>query len=196
MKKTEQKIIKKNIFERSSRSTAIKIFFVTMLIFSSLAAVSADDTKDDPPSLSIVWDVPMTFSTPDGSGDLTVFGEATDGIDGPPFDPHDQAHPPAPQTPFLMAWFNDNLPVPHNILRGDYRHYPDTSKVWNLSVVWNDTPDYLPTTATISWNTDHVNASEYTSVILFDVGASAQVADMMLQSSYSYTTNPFPMPRN
>ncbi|MCK5113047.1 MAG: hypothetical protein KAQ84_05835, partial [Thermoplasmatales archaeon] len=132
----------------------------------------------------ITWDVTLNFNEPGGVNDYVIFGEADDANDGPPHDDYDMPRPPLPQPPYIRAWFNDNLPTPYGEPFEDYRLYPDTYKVWNLTVQWMPKSPYPSTDITISWNINHVNASEYDSVVLYDVGSSLTVADMLVDSNY------------
>ena len=135
---------------------------------------------------SIIWDVTLTFNEPGGAYDYTVFGEAPDAHDGPPADPYDVVKPPAPMPPFLRAWFDDNLPLPYNNLWKDYRHYPDTDKIWNLSVQWVPTDYATPTTVTITWNPTIVDNSEYTSVNLC-TNTGTPLKNMLVDSTYTFS---------
>jgi len=135
---------------------------------------------------SIIWDVTLTFNESGGGYDYTVFGEAPDAHDGPPADPYDVTKPPAPIPPYVRAWFNDNLPAPYNKLWKDYRHYPGTMKVWNLSVQWVPS-DYVSTTAvTISWDSTLFNDSEYAHVTLC-TNLGVPLKDMLLYNTYTFT---------
>jgi len=150
-------------------------------------------------NLDLYNEIEMNFNEPGGANDWTLFGEADDANDGPPADIYDMPKPPLPQTPYIRAWFNDNLPTPYDTLFKDYRHYSDTHKIWNLSVIW--APKGTPTTTilNISWNTGDVDNSEYDSVIMYayywDLGSSNWVlfgsSDMLVNSSFTYTAPPY-----
>ena len=120
----------------------------------------------------------MNFSETGGKNDNTYFGEAPDANDGPPVDSHDTMKVPPPPPTYLRAWFNDSLPTRYKNLWGDYREYPDTSKVWNLSVQWYPDDYVSPTTVTIIWSTTNVSLSEYDKVILCDKNGVVLVPDM------------------
>ncbi len=119
--------------------------------------------KADP---GITWEVTLSFTNSGGQNDYVVFGEAPDANDGPPADSYDVAKPPAPMPPYIRAYLKDSLPSPYTNLWSDYRRYPDTAKVWNLSVQWVPEDGESPTTITMSWSTSEVSESEYTSVDL------------------------------
>jgi len=135
---------------------------------------------------SIIWDVTLTFNEPGGGYDYTVFGEAPDAHDGPPADSYDVTKPPAPIPPYVRAWFDDNLPAPYNKLWKDYRHYPGTMKVWNLSVQWVPSDGDYPTTVTISWDPTLFDDSEYT-VVTLCTNLGVPLKDMLLYNTYIFT---------
>jgi hypothetical protein len=134
----------------------------------------------------ITWELQMNFSETGGKTDYAKFGEAPDARDGPPADTYDTVKPPAPMAPYIRAFFNDNLPTPYNYLWMDCRQYPDTSKVWNLSVKWEPEDGESPTTLTISWSKSKINASEYDKVNLTD-NNNVVLVNMRTTSSYTYT---------
>ncbi len=84
----------------------------------------------------VIWEATLNFNEPGGVTDNVVFGEAPDASDGPPADSYDVAKPPAPQPSYIRAYLQDDLPTPYTNLLKDYRQYPDTGKIWNLSVQW------------------------------------------------------------
>jgi hypothetical protein len=142
----------------------------------------------------ITWDVAVHCSNADGQNDFVTFGEAPDANDGPPPDTYDVVKPPAPQPPYIRAWFNDNLPVPYDTLWKDYRQYPDSYKVWNLTVQWMPTSGVSPTTITLLWDPALVALSEYTSVNLCtDDGIILQ--NMRMNSTYVFSC-PAYVPQN
>jgi len=134
----------------------------------------------------VIWDVTLSFIEPNGANDNVIFGEAPEANDGPPADSYDEPKPPSPPTPYIRVWFNDNLPEPYNLLSKDYRHHPDTSKQWNLSVQWVPSDYVTPTTVTISWNTTEVDNSEYNIVKLCN-STGSQLKNMVTESNYSFT---------
>ena len=138
------------------------------------------------------WNVTLNFSEPGGEFAYVNFSEATDANDGPPADKYDTALPPPPPSPFIRAWFNDSLPTPYNRLLKDCRKYPDSYKVWNLSVQWLPSDYVSPTTITISWDTDDVNNTEYDSVILYDATGTTPLKEMRNKNSYTFPINPWP----
>jgi predicted lactoylglutathione lyase len=138
-------------------------------------------------SRGITWDVTMNFTESGGSNDYVVLGEASDAHDGPPPDSYDTPKPPPGIPPYIRACLDDDLPVPYNLLLKDYRKYPDTSKSWNLTVQKVPSVFFLlSTTVTISWDTDKINNSEYTSVGLYNYNGNL-LANMIENNSYVFT---------
>ena len=130
----------------------------------------------------IVWNVTLNMTETGGLNDWVAFGEAPDANDGPPVDSYDQPKPPAPMLPYVRAWLNDSLPIPHHQLFKDYREYNNSNyKEWNLSVHWNPT-DGSNTDINVTWNPDEFNNCEYDSVILYDIENNNEVE--MFENSY------------
>jgi hypothetical protein len=144
-------------------------------------------TQQQTETLSIVWDVTMSFSNPTGQNEYVVFGEAPDARDGPPADTYDVAKPPAPMTPYIRAYLKDyNLPVPYTNLWMDYRQYPDADKIWNVSVRWEPEDGESPTTITMSWSQTRVDESEYNYVNL-TTNAGEFLKNMLVDTSYTFS---------
>ena len=198
MEKNHNKM--KNIYNLN-RCFAGKIFVVTLATLLIFTAYSAANIQN-PESMtllknqgkSIVWDVTIQCNNPGGQNDYVVFGEAPDAHDGPPADSYDVVKPPAPQPSYIRAWFNDNLTVPFNTLWKDYRHYPASYKVWNLTVQWMPSSGSSPTTITLSWNTAEVDESEYTTVNLC-TEAGGILQNMLVNSTYIFSC-PAYVPQN
>lgn len=134
---------------------------------------------------SIGWNVTLIFNVSSGMNDSVVFGEADNATDGPPPDYWDQPKPSPPAQPYVYAWFNDSLPNPYDKLLKDYRHYPDSYKVWNLSILWVPESGHKPTKVTISWDPDEVDTSEYDSKYLCN-SVGTPIRDMASFSNYSF----------
>ena len=183
------KIEKKSItsFWKVSIAVAITIAFIlpgSSVFTNGYEAISPVGT------LAIEWIVTLNFKEDSGKLDYVVFGEASDANDGDPPDSYDAPKPPAPQTPYLRAWFDDNLPMPYNKLWEDFRQYPDTNKTWNLSAKWECYNANL-TNITISWDIGGFMGCEYNSIVLwrydpFDIEWDI-VADMLVSNNYVYT---------
>ncbi|GAI49177.1 unnamed protein product, partial [marine sediment metagenome] len=137
----------------------------------------------------------LDFNEDSENHDNVIFGEAPDACDGPTGsgpsgnDAYDIQKPPAPPDTYIRAWFEDGLYYPFNCLQEDYRQYPDTSKVWNLSVQWMPSDYTSPTNATISWDTAEIDDSEYNSVVLYDGLTSSVVADMLVDTDYTFAVD-------
>ncbi len=134
--------------------------------------------------LDDVWNVTLEFNEPGGVYDDAFFGEKTDASDG--VDIYDVLKLPYSFTPYIRAWFASGLPSPYDQLWHEYKHYPGTSKQWNLTVQWVPTDYTTPTTVTISWNPSEVDNSEYITVKLYS-STGVQLKNMLTESSYSFS---------
>ena len=67
--------------------------------------------------------------------DFFLLSESPQGHDGPPADYHDAPQCPAPPFPYVLGYSDDNLGYPYDKLLSDCRHYPDTYKIFNVTVV-------------------------------------------------------------
>jgi len=139
MKKNNQR----KLFINGSRSLMGKGIVLTIAMVLLCTTFGSADllnpkytTAQQDHEKSIVWDATITFTNPTGQNDYVIFGEAPDANDGPPADIYDVAKPPAPMPPYIRAYLKDGLPSPYTNLWRDYREYPDTSKTWNLSILW------------------------------------------------------------
>jgi len=167
----------------NTTSIVRKIVVFGILLLSTTAIIRTEmntEAADD-----VEWEVRLDFNEPDGAYAYAVFGEAPDANDGPPVDSYDEPKPPAPMTPYIQTWFNDNLSEPYNLLLKDYRRYPDTYKIWNLSIQWVPSDYVTSTSIIISWNISEIEDIEYTSVILYNRERNP-LTDMITQNSYSF----------
>ena len=114
------------------------IFGIIIILLISAVSTSQIDIKATTiGSRDIEWDATISFNEPGGANDAVIFGEADDATDGPPHDIYDEPKPPSPPyPPYIRAWFDDGLAYPFTQLFKDYRQYPDTHKIWNLSIQW------------------------------------------------------------
>ncbi|UCF12695.1 MAG: tandem-95 repeat protein [Thermoplasmatales archaeon] len=133
-----------------------------------------------------VWEVPLDFSEPGGAYDNVFFGEKTDALDG--LDSYDVPKSPPGVNPYIRAWFATNFSNPFNELFAEYKQYPDTNKIWNLTIQWVPSDYVSPTTITISWNPADFAASLYSSVILYNVNIGVNVANMLVDTNYAFTS--------
>jgi chitodextrinase len=156
------------------------LLFLTCVFTPYTATIHAKKTN-------ISWESTLYFNETSGKTDYVVFGEAADARDGSPADSYDVAKPPTPMIPYIRAYFRDNLPSPYNSLWKDYRFYPDTYKVWNVTVIWAPEDDESPTTVIISWNPTIVDTSEY-SAVNFCTNAGVVLKNMLIESSYTFTS--------
>jgi len=128
----------------------------------------------------IPWDVALNFTGSGGVNDSIVFGEAFDASDGK--DSYDVPKPGTPPSPYIYACFDANLSEPYDILMRDYRHYPATSKIWDLYVYLQGP---APSNITISWIPSRLDSCEYSVVTLKDVDLDFDI-NMLLTSNYTY----------
>ncbi len=169
-----------------TQDVAIALFIVFSLgLTSGIGTAFVSPGKTTSSHRGITWDVIITGRETGTITDTVVFGEAPDARDGPPEDSYDVAKPPFPMPPYLRLWSSDNLTIPYSALWNDYRHYPGTSKTWNISVQWWPADSASPTTVTLSWDRSRVNASEYSIVTLCTWGGGS-LCNMRTQSSYSF----------
>jgi len=118
------------------------------------------------------------------SGRTVVFGEVDDASDGQ--DSYDVPKPGAPPSPYVYAWFDANLSEPYDRLLEDYRGYPDTYKVWDMYVEFENAS---AGNITISWDPSSLSESEYGSVLLNDTNSSINT-DMFSNSNYTFAASP------
>jgi hypothetical protein len=169
-------------FQNKLMSRHIKKFMIIISCFVLLITTFGVNITGD----QIQWDVSLNFVETDGSSDYAAFGESTDANDGPPYDVYDLPKPPAPFPPYIRTWFDDGLGDPYTQLLKDYRSYPDTYKVLNLSVQWVPSDYVSSTTITISWDTNDIESSEYDTVFLCD-DTGSQLIDMLVNNNYIFT---------
>jgi hypothetical protein len=151
------------------------LLIITPLVFE-INTKAADD---------IEWEIKLNFSEPGGTYDYVIFGEKPDANNGGNPDFYDMPKPPAPISPNIRAWFDNNLTEPYNLLLADYRKSPDTNKIWTLSVLWSPL-DESSTTITIKWNIENITNLEYDSIKFYEEGNTNPIFDMLDETSYSY----------
>jgi hypothetical protein len=184
--------IRKN--QESKKNMIKKVMVLGIFLIVNLSLFNVIDADE-----SLQWSTIINVSEPSGINVNVFFGEATDAYDGPTGsgangnDHYDQPLPPAPPgEPYVRFYFDDGLSSLYSKLSGDYRSYPDTEKVWNLTVEWhNSSFTYIPT-LTISWESSELYGCEYDTVELWN--STSKVADMLTQSSYVYTQVRFETP--
>jgi PKD repeat protein len=165
---------------------AVSILFITNMCTCLLNSIQANET-------TIIWSCTIHVNESEGKQDTVVFGEAPDASDGQ--DSYDIPAPPIPpQLPVIKAWFETPFPVPFNNLFYEYKHYPTTNSVWNLTLQWMPSGGSSPTTITMSWLTSEIDDSEYTSVDLCtDTGTILQ--NMLIDTTYTFSC-PAYVPQN
>jgi len=131
----------------------------------------------------IRWYVVLNISTTSGKFDTVVFGEVDDASDAQ--DQYDVPKPPAPNEPYVYAYFDAGLSEPYDKLWEEYKDYPDNTETWDLYVKCNTSGPILgDTDVTLSWDTDEVNDSEYDIVELWN--ATEKIADMRTENKYTF----------
>jgi chitodextrinase len=154
-------------------------FIVLISVFTSLNSTMQ---AEEP---TIIWSATLYGNESGGISDYVEFGEAANATDGPPGDIYDVAQPPPPMAPYLQIWLNDNIPTPYNMLWNDYRHYPGTRKIWNLTIQWMPRNYISSTNVTIEWDPTVLGISEYTSITLYTL-AGTPLKHMLLNNNYSF----------
>ena len=178
-----------------SIKTIIKPIIALVFIFIFIFSINPMNSNSDSivSAKEIEWDITLEMTGSDGEHSSVIFGEANDASDGPTGlgpsgnDDYDEPLPPlGPGEAYIRAWFDDNLESPFDAMFKDYRKYPDSNKVWNLTVKWsseNDTSTYV----TISWDVSEVDNTEYSSMYLYD--DQGFVANMTGESSYTFLSS-------
>lgn len=161
----------------------ILFLFVSTIIIPAFASVSVQSSR-------ITWECLISCSETNNGMDTVVFGEATDANDGPPADGYDVAKPPTPVAPYVRAYFRDNLPVPYSSLWTDYRRYPDSYKVWNLSVQWMPLEGDASTVITLSWESSILIGTEYSTIDLC-TSTGTPLRDMRTENQHTFTCPAF-----
>jgi hypothetical protein len=147
------------------------------------------DSQIEMNNLKINWNVALEFSEPGGAYDIASFGEKTDSSNGQ-INSDFPKNPPG-ITPYIRTWFNTRSPDPYDELWKEYKQYSNENNVWDLSVQWVPSDHISQTTITISWNKNSVANSKYNSVVLYDKERNIKVADMLIDTSYTFTCPAF-----
>jgi PKD repeat protein len=163
-----------------------KTLFVLGTIFFYLTTIVAPHSCTNSAGDSTVsWECILYCNETSGRIDSVTIGEAPDANDGSPADDFDVVKPPTPITPYVRAYLSDNLPSPYNTLWEDFRQYPDTYKVWNLSIQWVPTDSTSPSDIIIRWNPTLIDDSEYTTMYLC-TNAGTPLKNMRTENSYTF----------
>jgi PKD repeat protein len=157
----------------------VMMLFLTLVFTSWSSSIQTEGN-------SIIWSVILNVNEKtSGTSDFVEFGEASDAIDGAPADSYDVVKPPAPIPSYIRMYLDDNLPSPYDVVWKDFRYYPGTSKVWNLSVQWVPSDYVSPTTVTISWDPNNYEHSEYGLVTLC-TEAGVPLQNMLIDDTYTF----------
>ncbi len=154
-------------------------FLVTGVVVPFISTIHAGTT-------TITWECTLYCNETSGSIDSVTIGEAPEANDGSPADNFDVAKPPTPISPYVRTYLKDNLPSPYSSLWKDYRQYPDTYKVWNLSIQWAPEDSESPSDITITWNPTLFGASEYTTMNLC-TNTGTPLKNMRTENSYTFS---------
>jgi hypothetical protein len=149
------------------------LFIIFNLIFASNITASENSAE---------WQVVLNITEPNETKDTVTFGEKNTASDGK--DLFDIPKPPAPQTPYIRAWFTTPFHPPYNMLWEEYKASSNNYKVWNLTILWISETSFQ-TDITISWDVSNVLASGYDSINL----KSSDTIDMLVKNKYSYPAN-------
>ncbi len=129
-----------------------------------------------------VWTTTLTITTNTNLSDTLVFGEKNNASNDK--DSFDMPKPPAPQTPYIRAWFNTELTSPYNMLWEEYKTISSKTNTWNFTINYEDTTE-SETTTTIMWDKSNLKNTDYTFINL--TYNNEVVANMLTEDSYSYT---------
>jgi hypothetical protein len=164
-------------------SLLINIIAINTSILTNKTIVLSS-TAANPP---IPWNITLTINESSGAGNMVVIGVATNALDGQ--DSYDIPAPPIPpQFPAIVAWLETPFAVPFNTLISEYKHFPSTNSVWNLSIIWISAPGNTTSTSiTIHWDSSQI--SKNTNITLFLYENNTILTNMLTTNSYSYITN-------
>ena len=99
--------------------------------------------------------------------DFFIIAEDPNANDGPPADYYDAPQPPEPPAPYVYTYLNDNLKYPNDKLKADCREYPDTYKIFNLTVIHDlNGVNYTNYTLEYYWTINGSNEIEYSNIEL------------------------------
>lgn len=171
------KIIVTHLEKKVHRVLLYGILFI--FIFNVHILITSGSEND------IQWNLTLVISSETGKSDTVTIGEALTATDGMQYDNFDVPKPISPLTPYVRCWLDDNLNEPYNELWRDYRSYPDTQKIWEITVQWVPADHTSPTDITITWDKSLLQSSEYTSVNLYDNSGNT-LRKMMNTNTYTF----------
>ncbi len=154
------------------------IFTLIVLIYISATFLTIQfaEAENEP------WKVSIRIETEDETlyQDM-VFGETQDASSGK--DEFDKPLPPAPQTPYLRAWFSTSFAEPYSMLWEEYKPISSSFNQWNLSILYVS-ENISSTTITMTWETNNEDSINHKSLKLQEDGSI--IADMTSEKSYSF----------
>jgi len=152
-----------------------------------------DSSENEPYSKgdrALVWNATLSVIETSGKNDNCFFGEDPSASDGQDYNDAPNLGGP-PTGDYLDCYFSE----PFGNYMQDIKHYPDTYKVWNLSVDWIPDGDDYGTNVTLSWDIDELDDSEYNKITLRRKGQYNStwynVSDMLSESSFSWDHESF-----
>jgi hypothetical protein len=133
-----------------------------------LSIGSEDESLDTELDRSMVWKVDFDVTHEDVPKDVEdcILAEAPDGNDGPPKDSYDSPNPPTHPSPFIEAYLDDNLPMPYSQLITDCRMYPDSYKIFNMTISYDTAWYNNSKNVTIEWYITGLDQIEYSDIIM------------------------------
>jgi len=162
------------------KKTIIAVFVVMMLVMiTSVAAIPPLRITREHVQPTYEWEFNVEGHETGGRWDYIIFGEKPDASDGVDLFLDVPKCPPPPRG-YVRIWiYNEELPWPYNYAWFEYRHSPDTYKVWNVYVQWVPQSGYDDTEITLTW--ERTGRTEYKNIMLTDT------VDMLKTDSYSFT---------
>jgi hypothetical protein len=177
-----------NYLPKRSRRKRISVLIIIIGLIGSI--IPGFTTQNTPIVLAVAetipWNLTLHITEASGTGNTIVLGEKPDASNGQ--DRYDLPEPPAPpQFPYILAWFETPFPVPFDKLLQEYKQYPSSRSVWNLSILWVAKPgNNSPTTISINWDSSSIAASDHFSLLMYE--DNTVVANMLIDHSYSFST--------
>jgi hypothetical protein len=159
----------------TSRIKCISIIILLLsLLMLNINLLSADENNE--------WTATLNITTDNELSDTIIFGEKSNASNNK--DSFDMPKPPAPQPPYIRAWFNTDLTSPYNLLWEEYKTDSSETNTWHFTIDYEDTTESESTT-TITWDKSILKTTDYTHINL--TYNNEVVATMLTEDSYSYT---------
>jgi len=166
--------------KKTTHQYTLVILIIIILLNTSSVYAAEEDT-------GITWDLPLIIKETNGIQDTITLGEAINAHDTTSPDQHDLPKPPPPIPPSIHAFFTSPFDPPYNNLLQDYRPQKNI-QTWNLTIIWIPADFESSTTITISWDTENLSKSSYTSIQLYQTNQSEPLTNMLQENTYTYTS--------